>query len=216
YSDMARGLARVLGFDLRVNFAEPYSACSLREFWQRWHISLSEWLRDRVYLPLGGNRRGLPRTLCHLIVTMLAGGLWHGAAWHFVAWGGWHGIGLAGRVLWNRAGIPLPRIAGWMLTLAFVGASWLLFRAPDLETAGAMTRALGDLSAPVWLGSAGIQLAWFGLPAGFLDWTARRHGFAKWGAALPATPKLLLQGALLFASLRYWRTDGAAFLYFQF
>ena len=94
YSDIARGLARVLGFDLMVNFNHPYLAGSPREFWRRWHISLSTWLRDYLYISLGGNRRGPWRTRLNLMLTMLLGGLWHGAAWHFVWWGAWHGLGL--------------------------------------------------------------------------------------------------------------------------
>ena len=95
YSDIARGTARVLGFDIMWNFNLPYSVASLREFWQRWHISLSTWLRDYLYIPLGGNRFGTTRTYLNLIITMLLGGLWHGAAWNFVLWGLWHGAGLA-------------------------------------------------------------------------------------------------------------------------
>lgn len=94
YSDIARGLARLLGFELAINFNRPYFADSLRDFWHRWHISLSTWLRDYLYIPLGGNRRGVWCTFRNLAVTMALGGLWHGAAWHFVLWGCWHGLGL--------------------------------------------------------------------------------------------------------------------------
>jgi len=94
YSDIARGTARVLGFDIMVNFNLPYFASNIREFWQRWHISLSTWLRDYLYISLGGNRRGEIRTYVNLFLTMLLGGLWHGAAWNFVLWGAWHGAGL--------------------------------------------------------------------------------------------------------------------------
>lgn len=88
YTDMALGSAKILGFDLMANFRRPYFATSIQDFWRRWHISLSTWLRDYLYIPLGGNRRGLPRTYANLLVTMLLGGLWHGAAWNFVIWGG--------------------------------------------------------------------------------------------------------------------------------
>lgn len=94
YSDIARGTARVLGFDIMVNFNLPYAAANLREFWRRWHISLSTWLRDYLYIPLGGNRGGKARTCLNVFLTMLLGGLWHGAAWNFVLWGVWHGAGL--------------------------------------------------------------------------------------------------------------------------
>ncbi|MCS6771639.1 MAG: MBOAT family protein, partial [Kiritimatiellae bacterium] len=123
YSDIARGLARALGFELTVNFDRPYTAATLREFWRRWHISLSTWLRDYLYIPLGGSRGSAARTLRNLMTTMLLGGLWHGAAWHFVLWGGWHGLGL---VLERR----FPRLAGRALTLGWVFAGWFLFRVP--------------------------------------------------------------------------------------
>src|SRR4030095_272273 len=101
YSDIARGTARVLGFDIMWNFDLPYAATSIREFWRRWHISLSTWLRDYLYIPLGGNRLGSTRTYLNLIVTMLLGGLWHGAAWNFALWGLWHGASLAVQRVWS-------------------------------------------------------------------------------------------------------------------
>jgi D-alanyl-lipoteichoic acid acyltransferase DltB (MBOAT superfamily) len=100
YSDIARGIARLLGFELIWNFNLPYFATNLREFWRRWHISLSTWLRDYLYISLGGNRRGALRTMANLFATMLLGGLWHGAAWNFLAWGAWHGCGLCIHRLW--------------------------------------------------------------------------------------------------------------------
>src|SRR5262249_52671598 len=118
YSDIARGTARVLGFDIMWNFNLPYAAVGLRDFWRRWHISLSTWLRDYLYISLGGNRRGTARTYCNLIVTMLLGGLWHGAAWHFVLFGAWHGVGLAAEPALKRAvrndPLVLRRTVGWL------------------------------------------------------------------------------------------------------
>jgi alginate O-acetyltransferase complex protein AlgI len=102
YSDMARGIARLLGFDIMVNFNLPYTAANLREFWRRWHISLSTWLRDYLYISLGGGRRGEGRATVNLMATMLLGGLWHGAAWNFVAWGAWHGLGLVAHRFWTN------------------------------------------------------------------------------------------------------------------
>ncbi|MBK8001972.1 MAG: MBOAT family protein, partial [Verrucomicrobia bacterium] len=128
YSDIARGTARVLGFDIMWNFHLPYSATSLREFWQRWHISLSTWLRDYLYVPLGGNRHGTTRTYINLTLTMLLGGLWHGAAWNFVLWGLWHGLGLA-VTRSALANFRLPRPLAWLATMAFVFYGWLMFRA---------------------------------------------------------------------------------------
>jgi D-alanyl-lipoteichoic acid acyltransferase DltB (MBOAT superfamily) len=147
YSDMAIGLALMFGLRLPFNFDAPYRAVSVRDFWRRWHLTLSRFLRDYVYIPLGGNRCSEPRMVGNLAATMLIGGLWHGAAWTFVAWGGWHGAGLAWNHLWARTGVRVPRAAGWALTLLFVMCGWVLFRAQDFGTAwrvlGAMTGAQG-------------------------------------------------------------------------
>ncbi len=145
YSDMARGSARLLGFTLMRNFRHPYFATSFSDFWQRWHISLSSWLRDYLYIPLGGNRRGRLRTRINLMLTMLLDGLWHGARWTFVVWGGLHGLYLIGQ---HACGGRLPRPrAGWLRTaqtvasavtvFLLVNLAWLFFRAPDFATAGA-------------------------------------------------------------------------------
>ena len=136
YSDMAIGLARMFGLRLPFNFNAPYRAVSIRDFWRRWHMTLSRFLRDYVYVPLGGNRCGPARQTTNLIVTMLLGGLWHGAAWTFVAWGGLHGMGLAANHAWQRTGLRLPRPAAWLLTALFVMAGWVLFRSADFAVAG--------------------------------------------------------------------------------
>ena len=136
YSDMAVGLAKVFGFDLPINFSAPYAARSLTDFWRRWHISLSTWLRDYLYIPLGGNRKGTLRTYVNLMVTMLLGGLWHGASWNFVVWGGLHGGGLAVHK-WFTTRFPrvsLPAAAAHGLTVLFVVLLWVPFRAHDWNT----------------------------------------------------------------------------------
>jgi len=142
YSDMALGLALMFGLRLPVNFDVPYRATSIRDFWRRWHITLSRFLRDYLYIPLGGNRRGQARQIANLVVTMLLGGLWHGAAWTFVAWGGLHGLGLAANHLWQRAGLRMPPVLGWLCTLLFVMIGWVLFRSPDFATAWHVLRAM--------------------------------------------------------------------------
>ncbi|MGE4219485.1 MAG: MBOAT family protein [Alphaproteobacteria bacterium] len=145
YSDMAIGLALMFGFVLPENFRSPYRAASLRAFWQRWHMTLSRFLRDYLYIPLGGSRHGTARTLAALMATMLLGGLWHGAAWTFVLWGALHGLGLAAVHLWRQTGLRLPALAGWALTLVFVTAAWVPFRAQSLGDAGGMLAAMGGL-----------------------------------------------------------------------
>jgi alginate O-acetyltransferase complex protein AlgI len=144
YSDMAIGLGLMLGFVFAKNFDSPYRSQSITEFWRRWHISLSTWLRDYLYMPLGGNRRGPVRTYINLLIVMLLGGLWHGAAWTFVVWGGLHGLLLAAERLGGKAAIygRLPSILRVGLTFATVLVTWVFFRAADLRHAG---RYLGDM-----------------------------------------------------------------------
>lgn len=155
YSDMAIGISRIIGFDLPENFNLPYLSTSIAEFWRRWHITLSTWLRDYLYIPLGGNRRGPLRTQVNLILTMLLGGLWHGAAWTFVFWGLLHGVGLAVHRAWAArvpAGSGRARtVAAWAATYAFVCMGWVFFRAPDFGSAFVI---LGKL---VGVGGEGIR-----------------------------------------------------------
>jgi len=140
YTDMAIGCARLLGFELPENFARPYLAASITEFWRRWHMSLSRWLRDYLYIPLGGNRHGKVRTYRNLMVTMLLGGLWHGASWNFLVWGGWHGAWLS---IEKAFGLGTERGSRWgwtyppraLATFVIVLLGWVLFRAPGLDAA---------------------------------------------------------------------------------
>ncbi len=136
YTDIAIGLALMLGFRLPENFNRPYSSTSVTSFWRRWHISLSSWLRDYLYIPLGGNRRGQLRQGVNLMITMLLGGLWHGAGWLFVLWGGLHGLALLIEKQFFRMKIKIPKYIGFLLTFHFVVFTWIVFRSPDLETMG--------------------------------------------------------------------------------
>jgi len=142
YSDMAIGLALMFGLALPFNFNAPYRAVSIRDFWRRWHMTLSRFLRDYLYIPLGGNRCGALRQAFNVILTMLLGGLWHGANWTFVVWGGLHGVALALNHLWQSLGLRLPRPFAWAITLLFVMCGWVLFRAADFATAGDMLRSM--------------------------------------------------------------------------
>jgi D-alanyl-lipoteichoic acid acyltransferase DltB (MBOAT superfamily) len=136
YSDMAIGLALMFGLRIPFNFNAPYRALSVRDFWRRWHMTLSRFLRDYLYIPLGGNRCGPARQAVNVVATMLLGGLWHGANWTFVAWGGLHGAALAVNHVWESRGVRLPRAFAWVLTLLFVICGWVLFRSPDFTHAG--------------------------------------------------------------------------------
>jgi len=161
YSDMAIGCARILGFHFDRNFNMPYLSRSVTEFWQRWHISLSTWLRDYLYIPLGGNRGGQIRTYVNLMLTMLLGGLWHGASWNFVVWGGSHGVALALHRLWSvrrpewahtARGSAIASVVGWACTFVFVTVVWVLFRSPDTATTIEMFKKLAfvDSGGAVW------------------------------------------------------------------
>ena len=138
YSDMAIGLGLMFGLRLPFNFDAPYRAVTMREFWRRWHMTLSRFLRDYLYIPLGGSQCGPLRQAANVVATMLLGGLWHGANWTFVVWGGLHGAALAVNHVWAQRGFRLPTPIAWLLTMLFVMACWVLFRAPDFSTAGAV------------------------------------------------------------------------------
>ncbi|MCI5164862.1 MAG: MBOAT family protein [Candidatus Electrothrix sp. GM3_4] len=133
YTDMAIGSALFFNILLPVNFNSPYQATSIQDFWRRWHMTLSRWLRDYLYIPLGGNRKGELRTYSHLLITFLLAGLWHGAGWTFVLWGGLHGAALILHRLWKKIGLKIPAIFGCLLTFLFVNATWVIFRATNLQ-----------------------------------------------------------------------------------
>ena len=153
YSAMAIGLGLMMGFRFVENFDAPYVSRSITEFWRRWHISLSQWLRDYLYVPLGGNRHGTLRTYRNLMLTMVLGGLWHGANWTFVLWGAWHGAILAAeRMLGGKGKDSVwPRAIAWPLTMVFVMLGWVMFRAADVAGAWAMYRGM--------FGAQGISLS---------------------------------------------------------
>jgi D-alanyl-lipoteichoic acid acyltransferase DltB (MBOAT superfamily) len=142
YTDMALGAALMFNIRLPANFNSPYLAHDVQDFWRRWHITLSRFLRDYLYVPLGGNRRGPPRIALNLFLTFVLGGLWHGAGWTFVVWGALHGTALVWLRAWKHFGIALPRLAGIAFTFLFVHATWVFFRAPTLADAWAMLRKL--------------------------------------------------------------------------
>lgn len=227
YSDMARGSARMLGFTLMRNFRHPYFASSLSDFWRRWHISLSTWLRDYLYIPLGGSRGGPVRTRANLMATMLLGGLWHGANWTFLAWGALHGLYLSvqrtfsrvlpreareGRRLWTLTA-PVRRVAASALVCAVVGFTWLFFRSPDFGTAatyaaGILAFAAGGEGAIVPAAViVGLTMA-IDVPQALSDDECVFLGWPVAGRAATATAALLF---LLISG----STD-APFIYFQF
>ena len=214
YSDMAIGLALMFGLSLPLNFNAPYRAVSIRDFWRRWHMTLSRFLRDYLYIPLGGNRCSPPRQLVNLLLTMFLGGLWHGANWTFVCWGGLHGAALAVNHAWTDRGLRLPRVAAWAVALAFVTCGWVLFRAPDFRTAGDV---LGSMIGARGLGSVRLENPWIlaaGAAVALLGPTSQEAALgrlrpARW-VAVPAG--LALVALLLMIGGRLQ----TAFIYFQF
>ncbi|MET0411562.1 MAG: MBOAT family O-acyltransferase [Polyangiaceae bacterium] len=173
YSTMAIGFSRLFGFKLPRNFDYPYRACSITEFWRRWHISLSSWLRDYLYIPLGGNRHGTVMQYRNLLLTMLLGGLWHGASYNFVLWGGLHGAALAGHKAFSTRFPAQPAQPGarygwlgasWLLTQLFVLVAWVPFRAQSLSDAGTVLHGMSMLRADAGLASAAVPAALLIIP----------------------------------------------------
>ncbi len=154
YCDVAAGCARLLGLRLPVNFDSPYRSLSIGEFWKRWHITLTSFLRECLYFPLGGSRRGTARTCLNILAVFLVSGLWHGAGWTFLAWGGLHGLGQIVERLWGKGRERLPRLLRWCATFAFVNLAWVFFRAPSLSGAVTLLQSafLGGFRPPEkWL-----------------------------------------------------------------
>src|SRR6185437_7669899 len=151
YSDMAIGAALLFGIRLPLNFSSPYKSASIIEFWRRWHMTLSRFLRDYLYVPLGGNRHGETRRYFNLLLTMLLGGLWHGAGRTFILWGMLHGAYLIANHLWRAATggreIRAMRLLGRVLTFVAVVIGWVIFRAPNLSTAATMLASMAGLGA---------------------------------------------------------------------
>ena len=135
YTDMAIGSARMFNIRLPLNFNSPYKGLDIQDFWRRWHMTLSRWLRDYLYIPMGGNRNGVGPTYANLFVTFLLGGLWHGAGWTFVAWGAMHGAATMAHKWWHGRGIRMPKWLAWLITFNFVNFAWVFFRAKTFEDA---------------------------------------------------------------------------------
>lgn len=222
YSDMAIGLGLMLGFEFLRNFDLPYLSQSITEFWRRWHISLSTWLRDYLYIPLGGNRLGVRRTYANLAIVMLLGGLWHGAQWTFVIWGAVHGTLLA-LERWNKKRTiyhRLPTVLAMAATFFIVLITWVFFRADNL---GAATDYLGAMFGVAQTGPADTLLSSLLYQPQFLlvfalCFLVHTFKLDTWDAALTVTPsKLALAMVLLAASLAIMFTQAYnPFLYFRF
>ena len=213
YTDMARGAARILGFDLMLNFNNPYVATGLGDFWRRWHISLSSWFRDYVYIPLGGSRKGGRRTVLNVLVVMLVSGLWHGAAWTFVLWGLAHAIGLLTTRRWEReeAEGGLPKAARRAIVFTYVTLAWVFFRSGSLGDAVTVftrmfTTPLTNPQFPVM----GLLLCG-GLWAYQFIHESRYRGVLQTRTVRVGAAVYMAVHLALFGS-----SEGQAFIYFQF
>ena len=147
YTDMAIGSARLVNIHIAQNFNSPYMALDIRDFWRRWHITLGRFLRDYIYILMGGNRKGTIRTYLNLFVTFLIGGIWHGAGWTFALWGALHGAALCLHRLWKDTGLRMPKTAAWLVTFLFVNAAWVVFRADSFHTAMTILNAMTNIAA---------------------------------------------------------------------
>ncbi len=223
YSDMAIGLARILGYEFNINFNLPYLAHSVEDFWRRWHISLSTWLRDYLYIPLGGNRKGRTRTYLNLIITMVLGGLWHGAAWTFVFWGAIHGGALAVSKFYSQIkhdaqrrveGAGFRRFTGWAATMLVVIIGWTFFRAQSFSDAVVILHKMFVNPAGIaWYPSFAVfTIAGFGIYyltyALKLDWIPELSHHPRY------SPVLLW--SMVWVTVLFYPKNFQPFIYFQF
>ena len=230
YSLMAIGTARILGFELPENFRMPYLAQSIADFWRRWHISLSSWLRDYLYIPLGGNHGGVVRTQVNMAITMLLGGLWHGASWNFVLWGALHGMALGIHRGWQRWSVsrgwqpderrPIYLTASWALTLLFCCLAWVPFRSPSFDITLLILRGLlpGSGGTIEWrhtptLFILGSAIAWHAVyrfaPSTMGRIPFRTNEVVRW-------PAMFVLGFSILLLILLVPLNASPFIYFQF
>ena len=162
YSDMALGTARFFGIHLPINFNSPYKARNIQDFWSRWHMTLSRWLKEYLYIPLGGNRMGSLLTYRNLFLTFLLGGIWHGAGWTFIIWGVLHGVGCIVHRFWSKLGKTIPLPIGWAMTFLYVHVGWVFFRAPNVQEAWVMLKSMVGLNGSEPLLPFGEFISYFG------------------------------------------------------
>jgi D-alanyl-lipoteichoic acid acyltransferase DltB (MBOAT superfamily) len=171
YCDMGLGAALLLNIRLPINFNSPYKALDIQDFWRRWHMTLSRFLRDYIYIPLGGNRCSNLRIYFNLMATFALAGLWHGASWMFVIWGMLHGAALVVHRVWSRTGFHMPRVLAWFLTFNFINAAWVFFRAESMDGAMKILRGMADVGSVFNYAVADIptkNLAWGGWLSDYL------------------------------------------------
>jgi D-alanyl-lipoteichoic acid acyltransferase DltB (MBOAT superfamily) len=226
YSNIARGTSKLMGIELIENFRFPYLVRTPQEFWRHWHISLSTWLRDYLYIPLGGNRGASWRTNLNLMLTMVLGGLWHGAAWTFVLWGAYQGVLLiiyrqgTARFKANSAGrwgSPAGMVAAWFVMFHLTCAGWLVFRSRSVHQIANLSAALlhdfrgGSLDL-----DAALQLLFFTVPLLVVHAIEARRDDVLAVPKLPLLARYSLYAATVYFTLLFGNFGGAEFIYFQF
>ena len=223
YSDIAIGVARILGYDFSRNFNMPYLARGIDDFWHRWHISLSTWLRDYLYIPLGGSRRGRARTYVNLFLTMVLGGLWHGAAWTFVVWGAWHGGCLAAQRLFQELrGSPARArttgstgAGGWLLTMVVVMIGWVFFRSQTFTGAWTMLERIATLADGIsWIHPFALFAVTGLVLHHYLAQSQRLRTVFALRADTVWTPALLF--SMIWLVVLFYPRGFQPFIYFQF
>jgi alginate O-acetyltransferase complex protein AlgI len=220
YSDIARGLAKLLGFELRQNFNLPYFALNLREFWQRWHISLSTWFRDYLYIPLGGNQCSRGRNYFNLFTVMFLAGLWHGARANFLLWGLWQALGLILHRAWcefKRPRWSVPAPLAWTITSAWVLAGWMLFRADSIDSIYRYVNALATNASSDWTSWYVRSVLWLTVPFYLFQFAQWKRGEAAIPFQVSTITRAVCQALVVLGILVY--AQGGAprpFIYFQF
>jgi D-alanyl-lipoteichoic acid acyltransferase DltB (MBOAT superfamily) len=227
YTDIAIGAALLLGFRLPRNFNSPYKATSVANFWKRWHISLSSWLKDYLYIPLGGNRRGRIMTDVNLMITMLLGGLWHGASWQFLIWGGINGLGLVVYKLWRKVS-PYEHSKHWavriwkiFITFQFITFTRIWFRSDSMEHANELMRQIAHSFNASIIPDVLISYKWVFLVMllGYIThWISNKWKLAllNWYIKTPVWAKVLIAVVVVFIIYQSWSADLQPFIYFQF
>ena len=226
YTDMALGAAMLFNIRMPFNFNSPYRATNIQDFWRRWHITLSRFLRDYLYIPLGGSRRSSGRLYANLLVTFVLGGLWHGATWMFVLWGGLHGVAMVAHRIWQRMGLRLSPILAWLVTFNFINLTWVFFRAQTLDDAWKVLRgmagvdAIADIGANFggWIGLMNSQFeVGLTLLGGLAIVLMRRNSNALLSGANPGFVGAVGYGLLAALSLlTLMASKYSEFIYFNF
>ena len=237
YCDMAIGAALLFNIKLPINFNSPYKALDIQDFWRRWHITLSRFLRDYIYIPLGGNRKGRLRTYVNLMATFIIGGIWHGAGWTFVFWGFLHGVALVIHRIWSELGFKMNKFLAWFITFNFINITWVFFRAKDWDDALKVLKGMFGLSGIVlpnfllakfgFLSKYGVGFdnfiervgemgTFLYIAVGFILTLAFKNSIDKMTDFKPTYPKAIYLSLILLFSFYSMTAVKTEFLYFNF